>query len=294
MKLFAPKYYGSFKCIADKCEHNCCTGWEIDIDNATVKKYESLNDGYGGIIKSSISGCGTPHFILGENDRCPHLDGSGLCKIITNLGEEYLCDICREHPRFYNYTEVAEVGIGMSCPEAARIILSSSDYASLTEIGEIEKESHVHFFDSVAERRAVYEILADENVRYPERLKKIYAKYSIEMRDDVFWLQLLESLEYLDKEHKKLFMTYSSVSRQDGNEAYLERFLAYLIFRHTTEALDIKDFSLRLGFCLFCESLLSSLIYSKKATTLKEISYFAGIISEEVEYSEDNTFALTY
>ena len=39
MKLFAPKYYGSFKCIADKCEHSCCIGWEIDIDDTTLKKY---------------------------------------------------------------------------------------------------------------------------------------------------------------------------------------------------------------------------------------------------------------
>ena len=294
MKLYAPKYYGSFKCIADKCEHNCCTGWEIDIDGATLEKYESLSGGYGDAIRSSISGGGTPHFVLGENDRCPHLDEKGLCKIITNLGEEYLCDICREHPRFYNYTEVAEVGIGMSCPEAARIILSSPDYASFTEIGEIEKEPQALLFDSVAERSAVYEILADESLKYQEKLQKIYAEYSIEKHEDGYWLELLNTIEYLDEGHKKLFMTYSSTARKDGNEAYLERFLAYLVFRHTTEALDLEDFGARLGFSLFCESLLASLIYSKKATEFEDILYFASIISEEIEYSEENTFILTY
>ena len=31
MKLYAPKYYNEFKCIADKCTHSCCVGWEIDM-----------------------------------------------------------------------------------------------------------------------------------------------------------------------------------------------------------------------------------------------------------------------
>ena len=294
MKLFAPKYYGSFKCIADKCEHSCCVGWEIDIDGATLEKYKALNGGYGDNVKSSISTGGTPHFILGEKDRCPHLDGSGLCKIITNLGEEYLCDICREHPRFYNYTKVAEVGIGMSCPEAARVILSSPDYAVFENVGSVSKEADTVAFDGVAERGAVYKILGDEGAEYHARLEEIYSKYSIEQKEDGFWLELLNSLEYLDENHKKLFMNYSSKNRAGGNHAYLERFLAYLVFRHCTEALDLEDFGARLGFSLFCESLLSSLICLEKAETLHEVARLASIISEEIEYSEDNTFALTY
>ena len=39
MKLCAPKYYKKFKCIADKCEHNCCDVWEIDVDESALKKY---------------------------------------------------------------------------------------------------------------------------------------------------------------------------------------------------------------------------------------------------------------
>ena len=74
---------------------------------------------------------------------------------------------------------------------------------------------------------------------------------------------------------------------------YLERFLAYFIYRHCTEATDEEDFSARLSFCLFCERLFSSLICSKKAETLQEIVNLASIVSEEIEYSVDNTLALT-
>ena len=45
MKLYAPRYYLQFKCIADACRHSCCVGWEIDVDGETMKKYSLLKDG---------------------------------------------------------------------------------------------------------------------------------------------------------------------------------------------------------------------------------------------------------
>ncbi len=294
MKLYAPKYYKSFRCISDKCEHSCCIGWEIDIDKDTVKKYQKLKDGYGAVILDSISMKEPPHFKLGEHDRCLHLDERGLCKIILHMGEGYLCDICREHPRFYNYTDVAEVGIGMSCPEAARIILSSSDYAVLEEIGSLCAEADDIAFDGRAQRGEIYAILQDKACGYTDGLEKVYRTYSIDAGVDDRWLKILDSLEYLDAGHKKIFMKYSSTLRPTEREidAYLERFLAYLIYRHCTEALDEKDFRIRLSFCLFCERLLASLICSEGAGSLSKIATLASMISEEIEYSDENTFTL--
>ena len=65
-----------------------------------------------------------------------------------------------------------------------------------------------------------------------------------------------------------------------------------MIYRHCTEAVDIEDFCARLGFCLFCEQLLTSLALSESARTFQEIAHLASIISEEIEYSDDNTSAL--
>ena len=291
MKLYAPKYYKRFQCIADRCEHSCCIGWEIDIDKETMKKYQTLNSGYGSVITDSISTEGTPHFRLGERDRCPHLDERGLCNIITNVGEDYLCDICREHPRFYNYTDVAEVGIGMSCPEAARIILSSSDDTELEAIGDVDVEADSTPFDGRAARSEIYTILqtADD---YPTALDRIYRKYAIDAGEDDRWLKTLDSLEYLATDHKALLMKYSSRCRPEGADESLKRFLAYLVYRHCTEAFDADDFCDRLSFCLFCERLFASLICAEGAESLQEIATLASIISEEIEYSEENTFAL--
>ena len=293
MKLYAPKYYKSFKCIADRCEHSCCIGWEICVDGEALGKYESLDGGYGDVIKKSVSYDGEPHFKLHSDERCPHLDEMGLCKIILNLGEGYLCDICREHPRFYNYTDVAEVGIGMSCSEAARIILSSPDYAVMEYAGEVFADGDIEFNGRII-RDKVYTTLSDGSLCYGERLERIYGDYGILFGDDEAWRKKLSELEYLDESHRNLFMNYSSACRPAGVERYLERFLAYLIYRHCTEAFDAEDFALRLSFCLFCERLAASLIACKGASSLCEVAKLTSIISEELEYSEENTEALTY
>lgn len=293
MKLYAPKYYKSFKCIADKCEHSCCVGWEIGVDGETLKRYERLEGGYGDAVKRSICRDGEPHFKLCADDRCPHLDERGLCKIILNLGEGYLCDICREHPRFYNYTDVAEVGLGMSCVEAARTILASPDYMSMEEVGEVSADGEIEFNGRLM-RNKVYETLSDNTLGYNERLTKIYADYGIYLEDDEVWRERLSELEYLDEGHRNLFMHYSSLRRPEGVDEYLERFLAYLLYRHCTEAFDAEDFALRLSFCLFCERLAASLVVFEGASSLGEFAALASIISEELEYSEENTAALTY
>ena len=291
MKLYAPTYYKKFKCIADRCEHSCCIGWEIDIDENTLEKYKQLKGGYGEAIKNSISLEDTPHFRLGEGERCPHLDECGLCKIILSMGEDYLSDICREHPRFYNFTNVAEVGIGMSCPEAARLILSSPDYRETEVVGEVEDVTDDVPFDSCAARGEVYAML--EETDYTTALQNIYRKYAINVGNDENWLQTINSLEYLNADHKSMFLRYSSSLRpeEDKNE-YLKRFLAYLIYRHCTESIHEEDFCKRLSFCLFCERLFSSLICSQKAETMQEIATLASILSEEIEYSAENTWTL--
>ena len=40
MIMLVPNYYKDFLCIADKCRHSCCIGWEIDIDEETLEFYE--------------------------------------------------------------------------------------------------------------------------------------------------------------------------------------------------------------------------------------------------------------
>ena len=61
-----------------------------------------------------------------------------------------------------------------------------------------------------------------------------------------------------------------------------------------TEAFDLEDFRLRLGFCLFCERLFASLICAEGVDPFYDIAALASVISEEIEYSDENTTALIY
>ncbi len=288
MKLYAPKYYLDFKCIAERCRHSCCIGWEIDIDNDTMKKYSALTEEYGKNIAESIEDSETPHFRLGEDERCPHLDSRGLCRIIKNLGDSYLCDICREHPRFYSDTPRGkEVGLGLSCEEACRIILASDGYADIIEIGEVPGEIEEKDFDSVSHRSRIFSILSDRSIKYPEKLRRISSLYALSPAEDAH--ALLSSLEYLDEAHRESFLCYrEDTPVPSEHEPELERALAYFIYRHCSGAADEYEFRSSLGFSLFCERLLASCAISS-ALPLPDL---ARIISEEIEYSEDNTEAI--
>ena len=156
MKLYAPRYYLDFRCIADRCRHRCCVGGEIDVDADTLARYDALDEDYGEAIRQSVARGDTPHFCLTPDERCPHLNEQGLCRIILQCGEEYLCDICREHPRFYHQTPRGmEVGLGMACEEAARIVLTSDGYAEFVEIETLDGESDPDGFDVIAHRDRV-------------------------------------------------------------------------------------------------------------------------------------------
>ena len=124
MKLRLPEYYKKFKCIADRCTDNCCIGWEICIDNKSMEFYNSVEGDFGKRLRHNIKD--GSFMLCGE--RCPFLNDKNLCDIIINLGENRLCGICAEHPRYYGwYEDIKEGGIGLCCEEAARIILDSGN-----------------------------------------------------------------------------------------------------------------------------------------------------------------------
>ena len=137
-----PSYYKKFHCIAGKCKDNCCSaGWEIDIDDKTNKYYKSVSDKFDDEFGNKLRNCisddsSLPHFILKKDKKCPFLNDDNLCDIYINLGEDHLCQICTDHPRFYEWFEnVKEAGIGLCCEEAARIILDDNDKFEICDFG---------------------------------------------------------------------------------------------------------------------------------------------------------------
>lgn len=134
-----PDFYKDFCCKADRCQHTCCAGWEIDIDASTAAKYQQLTGAVGEAIRQNIVEVdGNWQFRLCAGDRCPFLREDGLCELIRKVDESILCDICTNHPRFFVVVGDYELaGVGLSCEKSCELLLA--DEKSLyfqTESGE--------------------------------------------------------------------------------------------------------------------------------------------------------------
>ena len=77
-----PDFYDDFACIASRCRHSCCVGWEIDIDSDALARWETIGGALGEKMRRSIAREPAPHFVLTKGERCPLLRADGLCELI--------------------------------------------------------------------------------------------------------------------------------------------------------------------------------------------------------------------
>lgn len=124
MNIKKPHYFDKFSCVANKCTDSCCIGWDIEIDEDTLEKYKSSKSN---LSKKFNKYCktGTIKFVDGV---CPFLNNKKLCDIQLNLGENMLCKVCNNFPRFVDtYGSHKECILSLSCPEVARLILEDEN-----------------------------------------------------------------------------------------------------------------------------------------------------------------------
>ncbi len=277
MKEVFPNYYEKFKCIAGKCKHNCCIGWEIDIDEETMALYNSLEGEFGEKIRENITG-EIPHFVLKGGDRCPFLNQSGLCDIISKLGDAAICDICYLHPRFSNfYEDFTETGLGLCCEEAARIILTESEKFSVPLPASTENNE---FFKA---RNEVIDILQNRSITVLKRLNELAEKYGLKFEfsnEEIY--DFYTSLEMLDKnwenELKKLKTANGiDIFEIEDLQIFFEQLACYFIFRH---------FESGVGFALLSCWTIGTICST--CETLEQILDVARMYSSEIEYCEEN------
>ena len=303
MEIYAPSYCKHFKCIADKCRHSCCIDWEIDIDLKAYEKYKSLKSNFGKEIINNIviDEDGAPHFALDKNERCKNLDERGLCRIISNLGEEYLCDICRLHPRFFN--EIGgrvEMGLGLSCEEAVRIVLEDNRPYVFEKIGENqERASSFDDYDPFEDRNEALAFMEKQNVAFFEKLKAIEEKYGVSTDFYSYdeWIDTLLSFEILDGEWENILQNAKGKDKTSDSTQYqaeLEALFKYFVFRHASKATLKSAFSSVIGFASLGVKLVSYLAEREENLTKPRLYEIVRLYSSEIEYSEDNTESLLF
>lgn len=181
MRLTVPDYYDRFRCIASRCTDNCCIGWEICIDPAALADYQSQPGAFGDRLRAAIQPGDPPFFALTKIGRCPFLNEENLCDIYRQLGESHLCAICDQHPRFHNWFGAEkESGLGLSCEEAARLILFSAPPRLLCretpEAPDPDTELNPELLAGLrAVREAAFSILAEPSLPLAHRLALLAA-----------------------------------------------------------------------------------------------------------------------
>ena len=134
MLLTKPAYFDQFRCIAGSCPDSCCKEWDVQVDELSASCYRNLPGALGDRLREVLSTENGETVMSIIDGRCPMWRQDGLCRIQAELGEGALCTTCREFPRLtHDYGDFMEKGLELSCPEAARLILSADPSPALAE-----------------------------------------------------------------------------------------------------------------------------------------------------------------
>ncbi len=269
-----PDFYPRFACRAGACRHSCCRGWEIDVDEDSLRLYEAVPGPLGEKLRACLSrGEDGAHFLLTQDERCPFLQQDGLCELICRLGEEALCDICTEHPRFYLELGGLQLcGLGLSCEAACALLLA--------------EEGPLRFLtEETGNACSLPELLGQPEQRFlfaprPElpRWEKMLALFSRTEPIDAAWTGQLCRME-----QALPALTESARLRlSEASPALYSRIGAYMVYRQLDRlpefGLDtlLAYAALCVDFVFLCETFSGDLAESLRRW------------SEQIEYSTEN------
>ena len=186
MKITKPAYFDTFRCIAGACPDSCCKEWDVLVDPEAAAFYRALPGALGDRLRSVLKDEDGDTVMTIIDRRCPMWRTDGLCDIQAALGHDALCRTCREFPRLtHDYGDFIEYGLELSCPEAARIILSSPADMVTEEVpggqGEYDEEAMSVLLRTRDTARA---ILADNRRPIPHTLAALLL-YGYQAQDEL-------------------------------------------------------------------------------------------------------------
>ena len=309
MILRKSAYFDDFRCIASACPDSCCKEWDVQVDAVSAEYYRSLPGDLGDRLRSVLQDVDGEAVMTIEDGRCPMWRQDGLCRIQAELGEEALCHVCTEFPRLtHDYGDFIERGLELSCPEAARMILSAKPAPMVEEVSDGgEAEYDVEAMEVLQrtrsrglailgdESRPVGETLAlalmygyqaqgeldgDEELPFdPDTVLESAAEFA-KTPDEKQWLEFFLGLEILTPEWEEKL-------RNPAPAVWSRESLAlarYLVERYWLQAVSDYDLACRVKFAVIAcltVKLLGGDVYRT-----------AQLFSKEIENNTDNVEAI--
>ena len=297
MKQMAPEGYADFHCIAGACRHSCCIGWEIDIDLASLRRFQQMPGAMGERLRQNIdTDTETACFrMVGWEERCPFLNVDGLCDMILELGEDSLCQICTDHPRFRNeFADHTETGLGLCCEAAGRLLLGRKEPFRLTVMEDDggNEAPDPEEAGLLALRDSLFAMMQDRSLPIAQRIEKLLPSGEIAWAD---WADFLLSLERLDERWAELLDRLPEEPEHELEgwlSIPLEQLICQLLYRHLPGALEDDDIDGRIRYCALMWQLITRLCLLTNAASLDDLVELVRLYSSEIEYSDENVGAI--
>lgn len=284
--MIVPDFYPDFCCKADTCRHSCCKqSWEIDIDPATADYYRQLPPPLGDELRQCVKEGPDGAYFAMENGQCHFLRPDGLCRLVRELGEDALCDICALHPRFFEYPldaqgeELELGGTGLCCEKTCELLLTAAPLSFL----DTENPAKQYRLAGLLKKLGLP--LPPAQLAYqPDEFLTKGQPYLQKM------LQLLEKTEPIDQEWTDHLaqLTQKAASLLSQMQAalealplaYYDRIYQYILYRQIETCPDSKKLA---AFARFNTDFI---FFS--ATALADLPEALRRWSEQIEYDTDN------
>ncbi len=292
MKLVYPHYYKNFKCIASACEDTCCAGWEIVVDPEKAEYYNSVQGEIGDRLRHEMKKDADGDIIFSLNSgRCPFLNSCNLCDIYSALGEAALCYTCTMFPRFVeDYGGTCETGLGLACPEAARLIVNDTGERELlcefnSDLPLPNDINPERYFELLSLRKKIFAVIDDNSLTFENRLLKILelaGENNPALPTTEECVNKLRKLDILTQRWKELISAIPEEKEFSHNVHQLQNIAWYYIYRYFLRSVFDSDILSKVRLCVLACVVIN--VYSDEET----IADVAHLFSKEVEYSADN------
>lgn len=327
MKKIYPLYCNSFKCIADKCPDTCCALWEIVIDN----KYRDLYKNHPS--DAAKDACAAMYVdrdgdtcLRLNNGRCPMLNSENLCRIYIDMGRDALCDVCRVYPRFNKEADFAVFsGISLSCPEAARLILSDETNGRLNsepKTDNIIQKAFDVFVSLCTEGVFLRSLSLAEECQAEIDFGGYHEAEEILVNSDNYLekdfadaetmlgrVEFMQGLDILTEKWKNMLASLGEHLKlvQNDKDYEIKRNKAlstvcslkeikntaiYYLYKYLPEAIEENDIYTPVYRSVYCTGVICELCAMEKLAKgsigFDEILEFAQCFSKEIEHNEDN------
>lgn len=319
MRVRVPDYFDGFSCLAGACPHSCCIGWEVVLDEDTVRRYQQLPGALGERLRDAMALDGEDVCFPLDGRRCPFLNQENLCDIHCALGPEATSVTCREHPRFIeDYGPFQEITLSAACPKANELLLGTRDPLTFLERQDNQStEDGDEWLDwLVPLRDRLLDLLRDRSRSLKARLRDFLfiteeaqqlldsenmaelaafcaGSLAISAETDAgsgSWeaaaCRCLQDLEILEPDWLALLKQWEqapelpSFAPQDPEK--LERIAVYFAFRYLLKAVNDGDLLGRAQFCAL------GVLVTDRLSRFVGLPEALRLFSREIEHNGDN------